>query len=143
LLRGFIKEAISLGSWVIAIWISTTFASNLANFLPESIENPAFRLGLAFIALFVATLILGVMVSILLNQLINKTGLSGVDRALGMVFGLTRGILIVTVFVMLASLTQIKDQSFWQSSELVGRFQALASWLQVYLPENISSNLPG
>lgn len=143
LLRGFVKEAVSLGTWIIAIWVSTTFASNLSNFMPDSIENPAFRMGLAFIALFVATLILGVMVNILLNQVINKTGLSGVDRALGTIFGLARGVLIVTVFVMLASLTGIKEQEFWNASELVGRFQSLASWLQVYLPDNISDSLPG
>lgn len=143
LLRGFVKEAISLGTWIIAMWVSVTFASNLSNFMPESIENPAFKMGLAFIALFVATLILGVMVNILLNQVINKTGLSGVDRALGTVFGLARGVLIVTVFVMLASLTSVQDQEFWKDAELVGRFQALASWLQVYLPDNISNSLPG
>ena len=143
LLRGFVKEAISLGSWIIAMWVSSTFASNLTNFLPDSIENPAFKIGLAFVILFVATLILGVMVNILLNQVVNKTGLSGVDRALGMAFGLTRGILIVTVFVMLASLTGIQDMDMWKDSELVGRFQSLASWLQVYLPDNISKSLPG
>jgi len=108
LLRGFVKEAISLGTWIIAMWVSTTFASNLSNFMPDSIENPAFKMGLAFIALFVATLILGVMVNILLNQVVNKTGLSSVDRALGTVFVLAGGILIVTVFVMLASLTSIQ-----------------------------------
>lgn len=142
LLRGFVKEAISLGTWIIAIWISVTFASNLSNFMPENIENPAFRMGLAFIALFVATLILGVMVNMLLNQVITKTGLSGVDRFMGTVFGLARGILIVTVFVMLASLTSIQEQDFWKDSSLVERFQSLASWLQVYLPDNISDNIP-
>ncbi|MDH5392059.1 MAG: CvpA family protein [Gammaproteobacteria bacterium] len=143
LLRGFVKEAISLGSWIIAMWVSSTFASNLSNFMPQSIENPAFKMGLAFIILFVATLVLGVMVNILLNQIINKTGLSSVDRALGTAFGLARGILIVTVFVMLASLTSIQEQDIWKDSDLVDRFQALASWLQVYLPDNISKNLPG
>lgn len=143
LLRGFVKEAISLGTWIIAMWVSTTFASNLSNFMPDSIENPAFKMGLAFIALFVATLILGVMVNLLLNQVINKTGLSSVDRALGTVFGLARGVLIVTVFVMLASLTSIQEQEFWKDAELVERFQSLASWLQVYLPDNISDSLPG
>lgn len=143
LLRGFVKEAISLGTWIIAMWVSTTFASNLSNFMPDSIENPAFKMGLAFIALFVATLILGVMVNILLNQVVNKTGLSSVDRALGTVFGLARGVLIVTVFVMLASLTSVQEQEFWKDAELVERFQSLASWLQVYLPDNISDSLPG
>jgi len=143
LLRGFVKEAISLGTWIVAMWVSTTFASNLSNFMPESIENPAFRMGLAFVALFVATLILGVMVNMLLNQVVSKTGLSGVDRALGMVFGLARGVLIVTVVVILVSLTSAQEQDFWKDSQLVERFQALASWLQVYLPDNISSSLPG
>lgn len=142
LLRGFIKEAISLGSWIVAMWVSVTFASSLSGFMPAGIENPAFRLGLSFVALFVMTLILGVMVNILLGQIINRTGLSSVDRALGMVFGLLRGVLIVTVFVMLASLTAIQDQSIWQSSELVPRFQAFASWLQVYLPDDLAASIP-
>lgn len=142
LLRGFVKEAISLTTWVVAMWISTTFASNLSNFMPETVENPAFRLGIAFVVLFIVTLILGMMVGILLKQIISKTGLSTLDRLLGTIFGLARGVLIVTVFVMLVSLTGIQEQEFWKASELVGRFQSLASWLQVYLPDDITSQIP-
>lgn len=142
LLRGFVKEAISLGAWIVAMWVSVTFASNLSNFMPDGIENPAFRLGLSFVLLFVMTLILGVMVNILVGQLITRTGLSGVDRALGTVFGLARGVLIVIVIVMLVGLTTFQQSDAWQQSVLVERFQALATWLQVYLPDDVTNSIP-
>ena len=139
LLWGFVKIAIALGTWVAASVISLTFAPNLsASLLGSSIENPALRLAVAMGILFVLTLMVGALVSFLTRQIVSKTGLSGLDRVLGMVIGASLGLLVVVALVFLAGLTPLPEQGWWQSSTLIERFETLAVWLQGYLPADVS-----
>ncbi|MDH3342478.1 MAG: CvpA family protein [Gammaproteobacteria bacterium] len=141
LLRGFVKEAISLTTWIMAIWISTTFAPRLAVFLPESIESEAVRLSVAFGLFFIITLMLGALVNVLIAHFVKKTGLSGADRVFGILFGFLRGLLIIVVFVVVGSMTPLPEQAWWKSSNLLGRFEKLSYMLKPYIPE--SSLSPG
>ena len=86
LLRGFVREALSLANWVLAIWVSISFAYNLANLLKGSIDSPNVRVSVAFGILFLSTLIVGALVIYLVTQLVRKTGMSGTDRMLGVIF---------------------------------------------------------
>ena len=64
----------------------------------------------------------------------DRTGLGGTDKALGVIFGTARGVLIVTMIVLLASLTPMPEASWWQDSATVGFFQQLAEWLRNIIP---------
>ncbi|MCW8831282.1 MAG: CvpA family protein [Gammaproteobacteria bacterium] len=140
LMRGFVKESISLTTWILAIWIATTFAARLAAVLP-GIESEAVRLSVGFGLLFVVTLMLGALVNVLVAHFVKKTGLTGADRVFGVVFGFLRGILIIVVFVVVSSFTPLPEQEWWKSSNLLGRFEVLGSMLKPYFPE--SSLSPG
>ena len=140
LMRGFVKEAISLTTWLMAIWISATFAPRLAVLLPVGIESEAVRLALGFGLLFVLTLMFGALVNFIVAQFIKKTGLSGADRIFGVLFGFLRGILIIVVFVVVGTMTPLPEQDWWQSSDLLGRFEKLTLMLKPYFPENILSS---
>ena len=87
LIRGFVKEAISLTTWIIAIWLAATFAPQLADALPNNIESEAVRQAVGFGVLFVLTLMVGAIVNMLVSQVVKKTGLSGADRVFGIIFG--------------------------------------------------------
>jgi membrane protein required for colicin V production len=123
LVRGFVREVISIAVWVGAFWIGIRFAAELAFHLEPFIASPTLRLGSAFAALFIATLLLGALVNFLATTLIGKTGLTGTDRALGMVFGALRGVVIVAILVMLAGLTAVPRETWWQRSVLAGQLQ--------------------
>ena len=73
-LRGFVKEAISLASWVVAIWLAVTFAPRLAELLPPSIESEAVRQAIGFGVIFVLTLMVGAIVNKLTSQVVKKNG---------------------------------------------------------------------
>ena len=138
LIRGFVKEAISLATWIIAIWLAATFAPKLAAVLPNSIESEAVRQALGFGVLFVLTLIVGAIVNTLVNQVVKKTGLSSADRIFGVAFGILRGALIIIVFVVIGGMTPLPDAEWWQSSILLQWFESTAMVIQEYIPQDLN-----
>ena len=138
LIWGFVKIAIALGTWLTASTLSFTFAPNLAATFLTSIESPAMRLSAAMGILFVLTIMLGALVSFLIRQVINKTGLSALDRVLGMVIGASLGLIIVVGLVFVAGLTPAPEYDWWKASLLIERFETLAVWIQGYLPDDVA-----
>jgi membrane protein required for colicin V production len=142
LVRGFVKESISLVSWILAGFIAFRYFSALAELLLPYVESPTVRTGVAFSVLFVSTLIVGAIINFMASQMVSKTGLSGTDKTLGMVFGAARGVLIVTLIVLLASRTPMPEETWWQDAGTIKYFSQLANWLKEVLPQDISSRFP-
>ena len=140
LVRGFVREAFSLAVWVLAFWVSWSFFRDLEVPLQAWIESPTVRLGVAFAALMIATLVVGGLVNFLIIQLVERTGMSGSDRLIGMVFGAARGVLLVAVLVLLAGLTPMPEEDWWLESGLVGYFQELSYWLRDLLPPEFADH---
>ncbi len=125
LVRGFVREVISIVVWVAAFWLAIEFARPLSGWLAPYIDSPTLQLVGAFAILFVGTLLAGALVNYLAGLLVGTTGLSGTDRALGVVFGAARGVLIVAVLMLLLGLTHVPREPWWQESVLVRGLQPL------------------
>ena len=139
--RGFIKEALSLATWIVAFLVALNFSDVLAQRLTPWVELPSARAVAAFAGLFLIVLILGALVNFLIGQLVSKTGLAGTDRILGTVFGVARGVIIVAVVVMLAGVTPLPRDPWWQASQLMPHFERLALWLADHLPAEVKDNV--
>jgi len=138
LFRGFIREALSLVTWVVAFFAAWAFFRPIATHL-EWIELPSARLGVAFFALFVAVLVVGALLGFVVGQVLTRTGISGTDRLLGVIFGATRGALLVAVLVWLGGLTPLPNDPWWQASPMIGYFNELAQWLRGLLPPDAAA----
>jgi len=138
IVRGFIKEVLSLVSWALSFWVALTFHPQLSNLLIDYIATPSIRLFTAFISLFIVTLILSALVNHMISSLVEKTGLTGSDRSLDIIFGLVRGVAIVTLLVLIAGATPMPEDSWWQKSLLLEHFEKMAIWLQTLLPADIA-----
>lgn len=138
IVRGFIKEVLSLVSWALSFWVALTFSPNLSTLLTEYIASPSLRLFAAFFALFIVTLILGALINHLISTLVEKTGLTGTDRALGIIFGLLRGVAIVILLVLLAGATPMPSDPWWQESVLLEHFERLAISARDLLPADLA-----
>ncbi|KZN15258.1 CvpA family protein [Marinomonas sp. TW1] len=127
--RGFVKEVLSLLTWVIAFVVAVKFSDQMQSLLVEQVQNDQIRYIVAFVSLFVASLVVGALVSFLLGSLIQVTGLSSTDRVMGMLFGFARGSLIVVAFVSLFSLSPaIQETDFWKTSQLIPQLGQLNDW---------------
>ena len=135
--RGLLKEAISLTAWIVAFFIAFFFAENGATYLEQYIDVPSARTVLAFGGLFLITLIIGGLVNVIVGHLVEYTGLAGTDRLLGAVFGLLRGAGLIAMLVLLASLTPLPHDPWWQQSQLLPYFQPFALWLRDMLPQHL------
>ena len=139
--RGFTHEALSLAGWVLAVWIAVTFARHLDGMLRSHIETPSLRLIVAFAILFFLTLMIAGLITYLAVQLIKKTGLTGTDRVIGIIFGLARGGVIVTVLVLLAGLTAMPHDPWWHHSALLPYFEHSAIWVRGWLPADLAKSI--
>jgi membrane protein required for colicin V production len=128
LLRGFVKELLSLASWVAAFFVARLFSFKLSNFMMDWIDQPQFRVIAAFVILFAATLVVGALINNVFSRLVSATGLTGTDRLFGMVFGVVRGGLLVIVMVSLLSLTPVSNDEWWQSSLIIPHFILVDEW---------------
>ena len=126
--RGFVKEALSLVTWIIAGVVAWMFGGALSQHLTEFIEMPSARVIAGCAILFVATLLVGALVNFLISELVRVTGLSGTDRFLGMVFGGARGALLVVVLTGLLSLAPVQQDPWWQQASLLPHFLMVADW---------------
>jgi membrane protein required for colicin V production len=123
LVRGFVKEALSVAIWVIAFGVATWFSPKLAPFLTAYIDAVSLRQMIAFASLFVVTLLIGGAVNYLLSSLIKATGLSGTDRLLGVLFGVIRGFVIIMVIVLyLPKMVPVDQDIWWHDSRLIPHF---------------------
>ncbi|MCU0972102.1 MAG: CvpA family protein [Gammaproteobacteria bacterium] len=141
LLRGFVREAMSLAVWILGFWVAWSFFRDVAPLLAHWIAAPSIQLGTAFALLLVATLILGGLINYLIGQLVDRTGLSGTDRLFGMAFGIARGALVIALLVMLAGLTPLPNDPWWKESLLLGHFERLAHWIGGLMPPELAKRL--
>ncbi len=138
LIRGFVREALSLAGWLASFWLALTFAGDLAESFLSGISVPSLRVAVAFTILFVLTLVIMALINKLASQLIKKTGLTGTDRMIGMIFGIARGAIIVSVLVLLAGFTAMPQDAWWQESVLIEVFHEFAIWLRYTLDMDIA-----
>ena len=132
--RGFVKEALSLATWVAAFIIARIFSGNLATLLTGVIETNSVRWIIAFVILFAGTVTIGAMINHLIGEMVRMTGLSGTDRVFGMVFGLIRGLVILVAIVYGLQFTMVPQDAWWQESLFIPHLTTLADWARKTLP---------
>jgi membrane protein required for colicin V production len=138
LVRGFVKEAVSLVIWISAFFIASKFYINLANLL-TSISDQTLRNAAAIAILFITTLVIGALVNYLIGQLVSKTGLSGTDRVLGLVFGALRGVLVTSAILFcMDAFTPASSSEWWIKSQLIPEFTLIVEWFFEYLKNSSS-----
>lgn len=130
--RGLVFELLSLAGWVLACWLAWHHGPDVAAWLPDSsVRAPWLRQLAGMLLVFLGVLIATSLAARLLRALINATPLSLPDRALGAVFGLARGLLVLVVLVAVLAVTPLAQRPFWQESQGVRLLKGWSLSLQL------------
>ncbi len=135
-LRGLVKEVLSLAAWLAAFVIATRYGADMAASLPDAVPAGTMRLVAGFSILFVGVLLLSSLVNLAIAHIISASGLKVVDRGLGGVFGLARGVLIVLTVVILAGMTDLPRRPVWRNALLSNVAESAVRTLKPWLPDD-------
>ncbi len=136
LLRGFVREALSLMTWIIAGILGTLYCDEVGAWF-TSISIVGVRLLLAFILIVLTTLIAGGIISHLLSKLIKSTKFSITDRIIGVLFGFARGVAIIAIVILIVQPSVVAKKEIWKTSVLVPQFEPASLWIKAQLPEDL------
>ena len=139
--RGLVREVLALLSWVIAFVVAQAYAERFSLWLPSAIASASLRMLIAFVCLFVMVLVLSGLVSMLVSRLVRSVGLGPVDRSVGAIFGLLRGMLAVLILVLLCGLTGLPRHPVWRDAMLSPPLEAIAVSLAPMLPDALSRRI--
>lgn len=139
--RGVVREVLALLSWIVAFAVAQAYAAAFAAWLPRALANASLRLLVAFVVLFVLALLLAALISMLVSRLVRSVGLGPVDRGVGAIFGLVRGMLAVLILVLLCGLTSVPQHPVWREAMLSPPLEAIAVSVAPMLPDELSRRI--
>jgi membrane protein required for colicin V production len=128
--RGFVKEALSLLGWIVAVWVAWRFGASGAELLPDFSADPMVRVWIARLIILIGVLVASGIVSGLVSFVMGKTGLDGTDRLIGMIFGLGRGVVVVGVVINLLQFAGFDADPWWEESRLITYMMPVADSLR-------------
>lgn len=137
IIRGIVREVLSIAGWIVAFIAASTYATDFEPYVPAELGG-SLRIIAAFVLVFIGTLLIAVLVTMLLNSLIKNVGLGFIDRMLGAFFGFGRALIIVLVMVLIAGLTALPQQPMWQQAMLSEPLELLAKQVMPFLPDELS-----
>ena len=139
LARGFTKEFLSLILWIFAFIAAVSLEFLATPKINEFIGNEEISKILAYVVVFMICIILGGIVIKFITKLIKWSGASGFDRFLGVLFGLTRGsIVLFTIFLLLPS--SVKSTDLISQSKITPIIEKYAPRIEAYLRNLIDDN---
>lgn len=103
-MRGFVSEVISFGTWIVAVFALKFLFGPVSNFVAPWVGTGTAGSILAFALVFGGVLIAGKLVAASLSSSVRHAGLNGFDRLLGLGFGALKGLLIATIGYLLINL---------------------------------------
>lgn len=132
--RGLIREVLVLVSWIAIVLVSWLYIRSLANLMQDFIEQPVLQTLIAFLIIFFGVVLLRLGLTKVLRSMLKLAGLALMDRILGGVFGVLRGVLIVCVVLYLVGIffdVSVLDRSeLWSESVLIPHGAALIEWAE-------------
>lgn len=141
--RGFIREALSLATWVVAGFLAWVFAGSVAVIFEKDVTQPHIQMIAAFVLIFVVVYVLGSITTFIIHKLLTKKPFFKLtNQVLGAALGATRGFIIVVFAFMLAGMSlSIPKSDWWQSSQFAPFFQSLSLAMVDILPQDIARHI--
>jgi membrane protein required for colicin V production len=119
LARGLLREVIAVVSWLVALLIAWHFSPALEPYLGGMLSGPQVRTWVARTVLLIAVLLVGAGIGAIIAHFVRLSIFSGMDRFLGFVLGLLRGLVVLGVLVLFCQMLRVDAEGWWHHSLLI------------------------
>lgn len=140
-MRGLLREVLAILGWIAAFYVAKTYTNQILPMMPANIPTEPLRILAAFLVLLLATLLVASLLAIALSAIFKRIGLGWLNRLLGAVFGMVRGLLIVCVLVFLAGLTSAPKDVRWRNAMFSAPLEALVTSMLPWVPDSIANRV--
>ena len=142
LMRGFVKESISIAALLIAIWAALYFGPAVGDVSSSWLASEELQMWFGRVLVFAVILSVGGLLGWGLSKLIHMSALSGIDRLLGSLFGAARGIVLLAVLIIGGQFAGFDNDEWWLNSRLIPHVTVVADWIKVMAPKGLELLMP-
>jgi len=135
LLRGFVREAVSLAFWIVAIWAAWKLGPVVEPHLGGLLADPKVAPWIGRLVVLVLVLLIGWVIGMLLSYFTRSVGLGPLDRFIGLLFGIVRGLVLMGLMIIGGELLHMNQEDWWSRSKLVPYGETVGDWLRAMVGE--------
>jgi membrane protein required for colicin V production len=143
MIRGFMREILSIGAWGVAALVTLYSYSRVVPIVKQYVTSDTVAAGITIGGVFLLTLLIVSIITVRISDMVLDSRVGALDRTLGFLFGLGRGLVIVVVaFLFFAWLVPDRSQPDWvrgAKSKVV--LQSTGQWLMSMLPDDPESTI--
>jgi membrane protein required for colicin V production len=139
--RGVVSEILALVAWVAAFIAARLWAAPVGNLLLADLPDPLWRQLAGFVAVFAAVLVGFALLRWVTTLLLKAVGLRPLDRVLGALFGVVRGMLVLLILVLLAGLTPLPQQQWWRQAIFAPPLETGVLAVKPWLPPELAKRI--
>lgn len=140
--RGLVYEVLSVLNWLAAFLLAQWLAPRAAEMLPLGRAGESVQYAAGFVVVFIAALFAGGLLAWITSKLVAAVGLRPVDRVLGGMFGVVRGIVAVLAIAVVVHLAGLDAGAWWTESKTSGVAEAALRGLKPVVPESFGAYFP-
>lgn len=135
--RGLIYELLAIANWLVAAALTGLLAPLVAEWVPFLAGNGLLAVSVRYVVVFVVFIFVGGFIASFVRRVISNSGLRPADRSLGAIFGLVRGVLVLSVLTFLVFAFGFQAEAWWQSSVGAHWLSAGLQTLKPLLPQGL------
>jgi membrane protein required for colicin V production len=140
--RGFVKEAFSIATLLLATWAALYFGPVVGKISDSWLQGVELQTWFGRILVFLVFVVAGGLIEWVVSKAVKMSPLGGVDRLAGSLFGLLRGLLLTAVFILAGQFMGFDNDDWWQESALIPQFQVLVEWIEEMAPAGYDLIVP-
>ena len=139
--RGVVSEILALAAWVAGFFAARQFWRDIGGVFSPWLSDPALRLAAGFATVFLTVLVVFALGRFVVSLLLRAVGLGVVDRLLGAVFGVARGVLMVLAAVLVGGMTSLPKEPWWRDAVLAPPLETAVIAAKPWLPPDVTKRI--
>ena len=139
--RGMTSEVLALAAWVVGFLLARAYAGEVSALYGHWLADATLRYAAGFATVVVGVLVVFGIGRLALAMLLRAVGLGLIDRLLGAAFGVVRGVVVVTVAVLLGGMTALPKEAWWRDAVLAPPLETAVIATKPWLPPEVAKRI--